>query len=55
MGSCGGLPVEHRRTPSAVNVTVVPKNDEGARGNMKRLIKLDVLTETDAGNFTRQQ
>ncbi|MGY3061918.1 hypothetical protein ACVWZD_006216 [Streptomyces sp. TE3672] len=34
---------------------LLPKNIEGTRAKLKRLVKLDVLTEVDAGSFTRKQ
>ncbi|MFG2421726.1 hypothetical protein ACGFWD_22100 [Streptomyces sp. NPDC048448] len=34
---------------------LVPKNIEGTRAKLKRLVKFDVLTEVDAGSFTRKQ
>ncbi|WP_253209655.1 hypothetical protein [Streptomyces niphimycinicus] len=34
---------------------LLPKNVEGIRAKLKRLIKLDILTEADTGNFTRKQ
>ncbi|MGW2204729.1 hypothetical protein [Streptomyces sp. NPDC001774] len=32
-----------------------PKSIEGTRARLKRLVKLDVLTEIDTGSFTRKQ
>jgi hypothetical protein len=34
---------------------LLPKNIEGTRAKLKRLVKLDVLTEADTGSFTRKQ
>jgi hypothetical protein len=34
---------------------VVPKNIEGTRAKLKRLVKLDVLTEVHTGSFTKKQ
>ncbi|MEU1456275.1 hypothetical protein [Streptomyces avermitilis] len=39
----------------ALNHELLPKNIEGIRAKLKRLVKLDVLTEVDAGSFTRKQ
>ncbi|MEV5486132.1 MULTISPECIES: hypothetical protein [Streptomyces] len=33
---------------------LLPKNIEGARAKLKRLVKLDILTEVDARSFTRK-
>ncbi|WP_411139242.1 hypothetical protein [Streptomyces sp. C10] len=33
---------------------LLPKNVEGIRAKLKRLVKLDVLTEADTGSFTRK-
>ncbi|MGW4890923.1 hypothetical protein ACWEQL_01450 [Kitasatospora sp. NPDC004240] len=33
----------------------LPKNIEGTRAKLKRLVKLDILTEADTGSFTRKQ
>ncbi|WP_162793357.1 MULTISPECIES: hypothetical protein [Streptomyces] len=34
---------------------LLPKNIEGTRAKLKRLVKLGILTEADAGSFTRKQ
>ncbi|WP_031523013.1 hypothetical protein [Streptomyces sp. NRRL F-5123] len=34
---------------------LLPKNVEGARVKLKRLVKLGILTEADSGSFTRKQ
>ncbi|MEV2248216.1 hypothetical protein [Streptomyces sp. NPDC049970] len=39
----------------ALDHELLPKNIEGTRAKLKRLVKLDVLTEIDAGSFTRKQ
>ncbi|MEU9472482.1 hypothetical protein AB0D78_39065 [Streptomyces avermitilis] len=39
----------------ALDHELLPKNIEGIRAKLKRLVKLDVLTEVDAGSFTRKQ
>lgn len=33
----------------------LPKNVEGTRAKLKRLVKLRILTEADTGNFARKQ
>ncbi|MDF4254422.1 hypothetical protein P2424_29350 [Streptomyces sp. WMMB303] len=33
---------------------MVPKNVEGTRAKLKRLVKLDILTEVDTGIFARR-
>lgn len=39
----------------ALGHELLPKNIEGTRAKLKRLVKLDVLTEVDVGSFTRKQ
>jgi hypothetical protein len=39
----------------ALDHELPPKNIEGAHAKLKRLVKLDILTELDAGSFTRKQ
>ncbi|MER5348691.1 hypothetical protein ABT030_52710 [Streptomyces mirabilis] len=39
----------------ALDHELLPKNIEGTRAKLKRLVKLDILTEVDAGSFTRKQ
>ncbi|MEW2138896.1 hypothetical protein AB0892_20255 [Streptomyces sp. NPDC005409] len=39
----------------ALNHQLVPKNIEGTRAKLKRLVKLGILTEADTGSFTRKQ
>ncbi|MER5402639.1 hypothetical protein [Streptomyces sp. NPDC002599] len=34
---------------------VLPKNIEGARAKLTRLVKLDIITEADTGSFARKQ
>jgi hypothetical protein len=34
---------------------LLPKNIEGTRAKLKRLVRLDVLTEADADSFSRKQ
>jgi predicted transcriptional regulator len=39
----------------ALDHELLPKNIEGARAKLKRLVKLRILTEDNAGSFTREQ
>ncbi|WP_435243604.1 hypothetical protein [Streptomyces cucumeris] len=39
----------------ALDHELLPKNIEGTRAKLKRLVKLHVLTEADTGSFTRKQ
>ncbi|ELS53075.1 hypothetical protein [Streptomyces viridochromogenes] len=39
----------------ALGHELLPKNVEGTRAKLKRLVKLGILTEADTGNFTRKQ
>lgn len=39
----------------ALGHELLPKNVEGTRAKLKRLVKLDVLTEADTGSFARKQ
>ncbi|MEV5486106.1 MULTISPECIES: hypothetical protein [Streptomyces] len=39
----------------ALGHDVLPKNVEGTRAKLKRLVKLGILTEADTGNFARKQ
>jgi hypothetical protein len=48
-------PLRARDICEGLDHELQPKNVEGTRAKMKRLVKSDVLTETDAGNLTRQQ
>ncbi|MGA5877396.1 hypothetical protein ACPC3D_16505 [Streptomyces cellulosae] len=34
---------------------LLPKNVEGTRAKLKRLVELGLLTEADTGNFARKQ
>jgi hypothetical protein len=34
---------------------LLPKNVEGTRAKLKRLVKLGILTKADTGNFARKQ
>jgi PleD family two-component response regulator len=48
-------PLRARDICEALGHEPLPKNIEGTRAKLKRLVKLDVLTEVDAGNFTKKQ
>ncbi|WP_331737008.1 hypothetical protein [Streptomyces sp. NBC_00211] len=39
----------------ALDHELLPKNIEGTRAKLKRLVKLDILTEADTGSFTKKQ
>ncbi|MFF5880000.1 hypothetical protein ACIQ9M_15845 [Streptomyces californicus] len=47
-------PLRARDICEALDHELVPKNIEGTRAKLKRLVKLDILTEVDTGNFTRK-
>ncbi|MFE7217065.1 hypothetical protein ACFY0A_39475 [Streptomyces sp. NPDC001698] len=48
-------PLRARDVCQALDHELLPKNIEGTRAKLKRLIKLDILTGIDTGNFTRKQ
>ena len=48
-------PLRARDICEALDHELLPKNIEGTRAKLKRLVKLDILTEADAGSFTRKQ
>jgi hypothetical protein len=48
-------PLRARDVCQALDHELLPKNIEGTRAKLKRLVKLDVLTEAHAGSFTRKQ
>ncbi|MFE2282548.1 hypothetical protein ACFXAE_36050 [Streptomyces sp. NPDC059454] len=48
-------PLRARDVCQALDHELLPKNIEGTRAKLKRLVKLDILTEVDAGSFTRKQ
>jgi len=48
-------PLRARDVCEALDHELLPKNIEGTRAKLKRLVKLGVLTEVDAGSFTRKQ
>ncbi|MFE4667498.1 hypothetical protein ACFRI7_00435 [Streptomyces sp. NPDC056716] len=39
----------------ALDHELLPKNIEGTRVKLKRLVKLDILAESDTGSFARKQ
>ncbi|WP_406349286.1 hypothetical protein OHA44_37120 [Streptomyces sp. NBC_00144] len=39
----------------ALDHKLLPKNVEGTRAKLKRLVKLGILTEVDTGSFARKQ
>ncbi|MFG3384684.1 hypothetical protein [Streptomyces sp. NPDC047999] len=47
-------PLRARDVCEALDHELLPKNVEGTRAKLKRLVKLDILTEIDTGNFTRK-
>ncbi|MFF4648334.1 hypothetical protein [Streptomyces sp. NPDC001389] len=48
-------PLRARDICEALDHELLPKNIEGTRAKLKRLVKLDILTEADVGSFTRKQ
>lgn len=48
-------PLRARDVCEALDHELLPKNIEGTRAKLKRLVKLDILTEADTGSFTRKQ
>ncbi|WP_371664736.1 hypothetical protein [Streptomyces sp. NBC_00280] len=47
-------PFRARDVCQALNHELLPKNIEGTRAKLKRLVKLGILTEIDTGSFTRE-
>ncbi|MEW2219025.1 hypothetical protein AB0939_06855 [Streptomyces sp. NPDC006990] len=47
-------PLRARDVCEALECELLPKNIEGTRAELKRLLKLDLITEADAGNFARK-
>jgi hypothetical protein len=45
-------PLRARDVCEALDHELLPKNIEGTRAKLKRLVKLDLLAEADAGSFT---
>ncbi|MFE7710797.1 hypothetical protein ACFU6I_34605 [Streptomyces sp. NPDC057486] len=48
-------PLRARDVCQALDHELLPKSIEGTRTKLKRLVKFDILTEIDSGNFTRKQ
>lgn len=48
-------PLRARDVCEALDHDLLPKNIEGTRAKLKRLVNLDVLTEIDTGSFTTKQ
>ncbi|MFE2936229.1 hypothetical protein [Streptomyces sp. NPDC059278] len=48
-------PLRAKDVCDALGHELLPKNVEGARAKLKRLIKLAILAEIDTGSFTRKQ
>lgn len=48
-------PLRAKDVCQALGHELLPKNIEGTRAKLKRLVKLDILTEADTGSFTRKQ
>jgi hypothetical protein len=48
-------PLRAKDVCEALGHELLPKNVEGTRAKLKRLVKLGILTEADTGNFTRKQ
>ncbi|GGZ41821.1 hypothetical protein [Streptomyces poonensis] len=47
-------PLRAKDVCEALGHELLPKNVEGTRAKLKRLVKLDILTEADTGNFARK-
>jgi hypothetical protein len=47
-------PLRAKDVCEALGHELLPKNVEGTRAKLKRLVKLGVLTEADTGNFARK-
>ncbi|MDX2938376.1 hypothetical protein [Streptomyces ipomoeae] len=48
-------PLRAKDACEALGHELLPKNAEGTRAKLKRLVKLGIPTEADAGNFARKQ
>lgn len=48
-------PLRAREVCEALDHALLPKNVEGTRAKLKRLVKLGILTEIDTGSFARKQ
>ncbi|MFC8718650.1 hypothetical protein [Kitasatospora sp. NPDC057198] len=47
-------PLRARDVCEALDHELLPKNIEGTRAKLKRLVKLGILTELDAGSFAKK-
>ncbi|WP_258382696.1 hypothetical protein [Streptomyces sp. NTH33] len=45
-------PLRAKEVCQALDHELLPKNIEGTRARLKRLVKLGILTEADTGSFT---
>ncbi|MEU6093067.1 hypothetical protein ABZ865_41210 [Streptomyces sp. NPDC047085] len=48
-------PLRAKDVCEALGHQLLPKNVEGTRAKLKRLVKLGILIEADTGNFARKQ
>ncbi|WUH90218.1 hypothetical protein OG900_08950 [Streptomyces sp. NBC_00433] len=48
-------PLRAKDVCEALGHELLPKNVEGTRAKLKRLVKLGILTEVDTGSFTTKQ
>lgn len=48
-------PLRARDVCEALDHELLPKNIEGTRAKLKRLVKLGIITEIDTGSFARKQ
>ncbi|MFF3488207.1 hypothetical protein ACFYXC_33710 [Streptomyces sp. NPDC002701] len=48
-------PLRAKDVCQALGHELLPKNVEGTRAKLKRLVKLGILTEADTGNFARKR
>lgn len=48
-------PLRARDVCEALDHELLPKNIEGTRAKLKRLVKLELLTEVDTGSFARKE
>ncbi|WNF31077.1 hypothetical protein RI138_31975 [Streptomyces sp. C11-1] len=48
-------PLRARDVCEALDHELLPKNIEGTRAKLKRLVKVGILTEVDVGRFARKQ
>ncbi|MEU9993092.1 hypothetical protein AB0E10_41360 [Streptomyces sp. NPDC048045] len=48
-------PLRAKDVCEALDHKLLPKNVEGTRAKLKRLVKLGILTEVDTGSFARKR